>query len=75
LARLHLLSNGVFKIGTIGALNNATSNNIQVDEQYSARPVFQFTNQTGTSTNVNVDNGTMMVVDTKTTMQTLLNSN
>ncbi|MDE1863413.1 MAG: hypothetical protein KGI33_10960, partial [Thaumarchaeota archaeon] len=74
LARATSTSNGVFKIGTIGALNNATSNNIQVDEQYSARPVFQFTNQTGTSTNVNVDNGTMMVVDTKTTMQTLLNS-
>ncbi|MDE1863593.1 MAG: hypothetical protein KGI33_11880, partial [Thaumarchaeota archaeon] len=47
--------------------DNTTSTNIAVDEGFSARPIFQFSNQT-------IVNGTMMVVDTKTTMATLLNT-
>lgn len=65
-------SSGIFNVGSLTGVNNATAANIAVDEQYSSRPVFQFTNQT--TTVLSITNGSMLVIDPKTTMQTLLNT-
>ncbi|MGI0046561.1 MAG: hypothetical protein ACREBB_05160 [Nitrosotalea sp.] len=70
-------TSGLAKITSIStSLKNATSSNIAVDETFSSRPVFQFTNDTivNSFNRLNVANGAALVIDTKTTMQTLLNT-
>ncbi|MFZ0843294.1 MAG: hypothetical protein WAN80_05390, partial [Nitrosotalea sp.] len=64
---------GVFNLTpfTAGHNQNATSTNISEDEAFSARPVFQFTNQTAGS-NVYISSNTALFVDLKTSMNTLL---
>jgi len=63
--------------GGIGVNNhNASSVNKQEDEAFSARPIFNFTNQTGSGTfNAGaLGTGTGLFIDLKTTMNTLLNT-
>jgi len=60
---------GIFTLTTLGG-QNATATNLQEDEAFSARPIFNFTNQT--SGHVYINTNTALFVDLKTTMNTLL---
>jgi hypothetical protein len=51
---------------------NATSSNLQEDESFSARPIFNFTNATSGSTAATINGSSALFVDIKTTMNTLL---
>ncbi|HVZ62278.1 MAG TPA: hypothetical protein VG896_01170 [Candidatus Nitrosotalea sp.] len=67
---------GVRQIGTISG-SNASSTNLQEDESFSARPIFNFTNQTtGSHTYLNQQTigkgSSALFIDLKTTMNTLL---
>ncbi len=63
-------NDGVFNATTFTGVHNATAANLAEDESFSFRPIFNFTNSTGLNP-VNISNGTIVVVDLKTTMKTL----
>jgi len=71
-------ASGLYIFRSNGALinmHNSSSTNLQEDEAFSARPIFNFTNQTlaGQPTaNPQVGSGTGLFIDLKTTMNTLL---
>jgi len=75
LQRATLASGPVSGISTItfGGQPNATATNIAEDEAFSARPIFNFTNQTGSGAS-SIGTNTVLFVDLKTTMNTLLNT-
>lgn len=54
---------------TFGHAPNATATNLQEDESFSARPIFNFTNGT---TKATINSTSALFVDLKTTMNTLL---
>ncbi len=63
--------NGLGNVTIAGGGNsNATAKNLQEDEAFSARPIFNFTNSTGAKASVTT--GSALIVDLKTTMNTLL---
>jgi len=57
---------------TFGSGQNATASNLQEDESFSARPIFNFTNATSASTKATINSTSALFVDLKTTMNTLL---
>jgi hypothetical protein len=62
---------GIFKFGTSAALQNATGRNLAEDESFSARPIFNFTNQTSGS-RPSINTGSALFVDLHTSMNTIL---
>ena len=56
---------------TSAALQNATGVNLAEDEAFSARPIFNFTNQTA-GQNPSINTGSALFVDLHTSMNTLL---
>ncbi len=56
--------------GTIAKAGGTATSNIQEDEAFSARPIFVFTNSTNHP--VSIGTGTSLIIDLKTTMNTLL---
>ena len=63
---------GNFTFGTSATSFNATlQKNLAEDEAFSARPIFNFTNQTATNS-PSINSGSALFVDLKTTMNTLL---
>ena len=66
---------GIFSLTTVGS--NTTALNLQEDEAFSARPIFNFTNATQTSHKATINStGTnnALFVDLGTTMNTLLST-
>jgi hypothetical protein len=55
-----------------GSKTNATATNLQEDEAFSARPIFNFTNSTTGKAAIHTNSA--LLVDLKTTMTTLLNT-
>lgn len=67
---------GVAQVSSVGG-QNSSSTNLQEDESFSARPIFNFTNQTtGSHTYINskptAGLSSALFIDLKTTMNTLL---
>jgi hypothetical protein len=59
---------------TIGTGMNATASNLQEDELYSARPIFNFTNGTTTTQKASINSTTALFIDLKASMNTLLST-
>ncbi|MDE1767318.1 MAG: hypothetical protein KGI27_13755, partial [Thaumarchaeota archaeon] len=65
---------GIVTVNLGHSSSNASSTNLQEDEAFSARPIFNFTNQTagGLGQKTSINTGSVLLVDLKTTMNTLL---
>jgi len=69
-AKMTITAPGIRSI-TFGHGGNATASNLQEDESFSARPIFNFTNSTVTAA-ASINSTSALFVDLHTTMNTLL---